>query len=112
MMRTHKQISFGPLGHDKTPMQVLHSILPKMQVSGFHRERTSIFEEDCLGRIEYSLKTKRSTSRNHKARNDNAPIAFTLDINIVPHTDNIGTFSIYSEITPVDAKEGRLERNA
>lgn len=116
-MRSHKQISYGLSGHTKTSMHVLHDALGQMQLSGFHRERTSIFEEACMGRIEFSTINPKKTpwlvsktpESKLEAGNDNAQVAFTLDIYVVEHNDDVGTFSIYSEITPNTPKKRQFK---
>ena len=92
-------------GHDKTSMQVLHSVLSEMDLSSFKRHRVSIFEDLSHARIEFSLKDngshiKRGFFRIRRAFNDNHQTSFTLDIKIIADTKTPGKFSIFSEITP------------
>ena len=97
-MRNYKQISYGEAGAGKTPMDVLHSLLPEIQISGFESARTSIFEEDCQAVINFKqVKAARRFLRlRRKAAQD-----MQLTIRVTEAQEAPRTFDIYSEIVLV-----------
>ncbi len=104
-VKTHKLITYNGEGGGQTPMHVLHSILPKLNISGFSLGRAYIFEDDCFARIEYCQLSNAALHKQNKnmlrrffVTRDNTPLQFTLHLNIKPHEKTAHTFHIFSKI--------------
>jgi len=94
-MKDHKQISYCEQGTQKTPMQVLHRLLPALQISGYKNAQTAIFEDGCQAIIDYkSTKTPSLWARIfHRQTQD-----IQLTISVSKCSNDNCSFDIYSEL--------------
>ncbi len=94
-MKDYKQICFSGEDSQKTPMQVLHSLLPALQITGFKSAQTAIFEDDCQAVIDY--KSTQHPSLFARLLNKKI-IDMQLTISVSKSCNDNCSFDIYSEL--------------
>ncbi len=77
---------------EKTPMDVLHKVMNSMDLSGFERKRTSVFEEDCLAKIEYEKRAQKRKFWRAKPEN------LVLELRVAANDKKPGMFTIISKL--------------
>ena len=87
-----KEVFYTPDGAEKSPMDVLHRVMGTMDITGFERTRTSIFEAGCSAKIEYEKRGRKR--RFHRTKTEN----LVLELSVAANGAKPGVFKIYSKL--------------